>query len=58
VRPQWVQQLLPQLQAAHAGFAAMPLQQRMQLLLEQLLVCDFRQAGAGGLLPDNLQVRV
>lgn len=57
VKPEWLHQMMAQLQEATAGFAQMALPQQLQLLLEQLLIADFRQAGAGGVLPQDLRVR-
>jgi hypothetical protein len=58
IKQQWLEQLLQQLQAAHDGsFGQLPRGQQRQELLEQLLMADFRAAGAGGHLPAAVQVR-
>lgn len=59
IKQQWLEQLLQQLQTAHDGaFGQLPRDQQRQKLLEQLLMADFRAAGAGGHLPAAIQVRV
>jgi hypothetical protein len=52
----WLQQVVAQLQQEHAGYFQQPRNMQLQLLLEQLLMADFRQAGAGGVLPANVKV--
>lgn len=54
----WLDAIVQQLQAVHAGsfVGAMPNMRDQQLLLDQLLVADFRAAGAGGHLPSSMQV--
>lgn len=52
----WLQQVVAQLQQEHAGFSQQPRNLQLQLLLEQLLMADFRQAGAGGVVPPNVKV--
>lgn len=54
--PAWLQQIVALLVQDHAGFAQQPRSMQLQLLLEQLLLADFRQAGAGGVLPQNVKV--
>lgn len=56
VKAAWLQQIVTQLQLEHVGFAQQPRNMQLQLLLEQLLLADFRQAGAGGMLPPNVKV--
>lgn len=57
VKVAWLDAMLPQLESAHGvGFQQMPRDQQLQLILEQLLVADFRMAGAGGHLPANINV--
>jgi hypothetical protein len=59
IKPQWLEQLLQHLQAAHNGaFVQLPRDQQRQQLLEQLMMADFRTAGAGGHLPAAVHVRV
>lgn len=48
----WLAACTAHLVASAQGFAALPAQARLQLVLEQLLDADLRAAGAGGLLPD------
>lgn len=55
VQAVWLQQILSQLQQEDASYAQQPRTVQLQLILEQLLMADFRQAGAGGLLPPNLK---
>jgi hypothetical protein len=52
----WLQQCVTQLLQEHAGFSQQPRSMQLQLLLEQLLMADFRMAGAGGVLPQNIKV--
>jgi 3-keto-L-gulonate-6-phosphate decarboxylase len=52
----WLQQMVTQLQQEHAGFTQQSRSMQLQLLLEQLLMADFRVAGAGGVLPQDLKV--
>ncbi len=54
----WLQQIVTLLVQEHAGFAQLPRSMQLQLLLEQLVMADFRQAGAGGVLPQNVKVRL
>jgi hypothetical protein len=57
VKQQWLEQLLQQLQAAHDGaFGQLPRDQQRQKVLEQLIMADFRSAGAGGHLPAAVKV--
>lgn len=56
VQPVWLQQIVSQLNQQHAGYNQQPRSVQLQLLLEQLLMADFRQAGAGGLLPADVKV--
>lgn len=49
--PTWIEQVIRQLQVEHAGFDQRPQSLQLQLVLEQLLLTDFRQAGTGGALP-------
>jgi hypothetical protein len=57
VKQQWLEHLLQQLQAAHDGaFGQLPRDQQRQKVLEQLMMADFRSAGAGGHLPAAVQV--
>lgn len=56
-QPAWLQQMVAALGQEQAGFAQQPRSMQLQLLLEQLLLADFRQAGAGGVLPPNVKVR-
>lgn len=52
----WLQRVVTLLQQEHAGYSQQPRSMQLQLLLEQLLLADFRQAGAGGVLPQNIKV--
>jgi hypothetical protein len=52
----WLQRVVTQLQQEHAGYSQQPRSMQLQLLLEQLLLADFRQAGAGGVLPPDVKV--
>lgn len=57
IKQEWLGQMLEQLQAVHVGgFLQLPRDQQRQHLLEQLLMADFRAAGAGGLLPPAVKV--
>lgn len=59
VKLEWLDDMLPQLEAAHAGaFQQMSRDQQIQLILEQLLMADLRMAGAGGHLPAGVKVGV
>jgi hypothetical protein len=53
----WLQQVVAQLQQEHANYSQQPRNMQLQLLLEQLLMADFRQAGAGGVVPPNVKVK-
>lgn len=52
----WLQRVVTLLQQEHAGYSQQARSMQLQLLLEQLLLADFRQAGAGGALPHNIKV--
>ena len=47
----WLASCIAHLQGAVPGLASLAPGARLQLVLEQLLVADLRDAGAGGLLP-------
>ena len=47
-KPDWIEQCCQFLQTQDPGFIQMSPQTQLQRVLEQLLVSDFRQCGAGG----------